>query len=257
MRLIPAIDLRAGRCVRLYQGRYDLETRYSDEPQHGLDHFRSLGARWIHLVDLDGARNGVPMNGPAIASMARQPRVRIQTGGGIRSAQIIEALLAAGVARVVIGSLAVQQPVVALGWLRHFGPERLCLAFDVRVDKEGEPRIYTNGWTESHGVSLWETLQLFPAHALRHVLCTDIERDGTLAGPNLALYEEAVRRFPTLAWQASGGVRDAADLAALARVGCAAAYNGGAWIEQGMTPAELRPFVPEESSPASTYAEAR
>jgi phosphoribosylformimino-5-aminoimidazole carboxamide ribotide isomerase len=257
MRLIPAIDLRGGRCVRLYRGRFDAETRYPDEPLQVLDHFRSVGARWIHVVDLDGAKNGVPVNGGTIASMARQPKVRIQAGGGIRSAQIIETLLSSGVARVVIGSLAVQQPVVVLGWLRRFGPERLCLAFDVRVDEPDEPRIYTNGWTEEHGVVLWDALRLYPHHALRHVLCTDIERDGTFAGPNLALYRSAVERFPSIAWQASGGVRDAADLAALARLGVSAAISGRALIERHITCEELRPFLPDESSPASTYATAR
>ena len=257
MLLIPAIDLRAGRCVRLYQGQFDTETRYVTEPQELLRRYQALGAPWVHVVDLDGAQEGVPANGSLIAALARQRAVRLQVGGGIRAAYMIEALLNAGVARVVIGSAAVERPVEVLRWLQHFGSERLCLAFDVRVDEGGEPRVHTQAWTCNSALTLWDAIRVFPKEALRHVLCTDIERDGALTGPNLALYRSAVSRFPALAWQASGGVRDATDLAALARLGVAAAVSGKALLEERMTQEELRPFWPEGLSPVSTYGTAR
>jgi phosphoribosylformimino-5-aminoimidazole carboxamide ribotide isomerase len=252
MQLIPAIDLRAGRCVRLYQGRFEAETRYPVEPDELMRRYESLGAAWLHVVDLDGARIGVPMNMPLIARLARHGAAHLQVGGGARSSYVIETLLSVGVARVVIGSAAVTRPVEAVMWLKRFGADRLCLAFDVEIDSQGEPRVRTHGWSEDGGVSLWSALSLYAAVDLRHVLCTDISRDGALAGPNLTLYREAVKRFPDLLWQASGGVRDASDLAALECTGVAAAVSGRALLEERMTRKELRPFLPDASSPAST-----
>jgi phosphoribosylformimino-5-aminoimidazole carboxamide ribotide isomerase len=126
----------------------------------------------------------------------------------------------------------------------------MCLAFDVRLDPAGVPRVRTHGWMEGGTHSLWEAIEPFRPCGLRHVLCTDIDRDGALTGPNLDLYREALGRFPELAWQASGGVRDAADLAALAGIGIGAAVSGKALLEERMTPEELRPFLPNASSPA-------
>jgi len=133
-----------------------------------------------------------------------------------------------------------------------------CALFEQdRIDESGEPRVYAQGWRQNSAVTLWDAIRVFPVSMLRHVLCTDIARDGALTGPNLALYACAVKRFPDLLWQASGGVRDATDLAALARLGVAAAVSGRALREERMTHEELRPFLPDESSPASTFATAR
>jgi phosphoribosylformimino-5-aminoimidazole carboxamide ribotide isomerase len=253
MLLMPAIDLRGGRCVRLHQGDFASETRYAVEAEELLSRYQTLGARWLHIVDLDGAKDGVPMNMPLVARLARDTAVRLQVGGGVRSAYVVEALLSVGVARVVIGSAAVVRPIEVVRWLQRFGAERLCLAFDVQLDSKGEPRVRTNGWTQDGGVALWKALSLYRAVDLRHVLCTDIARDGALTGPNLALYREAVERFPNLRWQASGGVRDAADLAALARIGITASVCGKALHENRITLEELRPFLLDGSSPASTY----
>ena len=257
MLLIPAIDLRNGRCVRLFKGDFNAETRYEMEPLELLARYRSLGASWLHVVDLDGAKNGVLANRAVIVSLAAQAGLRIQVGGGMRSAEVIEDVLANGVARVVIGSAAVEQPIDVAAWIKHFGPERICLALDVMLDAGGEPRVRTRGWTEGTKLSLWQAIEPFLGVGLKHVLCTDIERDGALSGPNLELYRRALERFPQLAWQASGGVRDATDLAALARVGVAAAVSGKALLEQRITSEELRPFLPNASSPASTSATAR
>jgi phosphoribosylformimino-5-aminoimidazole carboxamide ribotide isomerase len=257
MLLIPAIDLRNGRCVRLFKGDFNAETRYEMEPLELLARYRSLGASWLHVVDLDGAKNGVLANRAVIVSLAAQAGLRIQVGGGMRSAEVIEDVLANGVARVVIGSAAVEQPIDVSAWIRQFGPERICLALDVMLDAAGEPRVRTRGWTEGTKLSLWQAIEPFLGAGLQHVLCTDIDRDGALTGPNVELYARALERFPQLAWQASGGVRDAKDLAALARVGVAAAVSGKALLEQRMTSEELRPFLPNASSPASTSATAR
>lgn len=175
----------------------------------------------------------------------------------MRSDAAIEDLLSSGVHRVVVGSAALERPDAVAGWLTRFGAEHVCLAFDVRLDANAVPRPHMRGWTEATALTLWEALQPYIALGLKHALCTDIARDGTLAGPNLALYREAVERFPQLAWQASGGVRDAADLAALQRVGVAATVSGKALLEERINLEELRPFLPNASSPASTSATAR
>ncbi len=257
MLLIPAIDLRNGRCVRLFQGDFRAETRYEFEPHELLLRYRALGASWLHIVDLDAARDGTLANRATILALAGQRAVRLQVGGGMRSAEAIEDLLRHGVERVVVGSAAVERPLEVAAWLGRFGPEHVCLAFDVILDDTSEPRVRTRGWTQSTGVSLWQAVEPFISVGLKHVLCTDIERDGAMSGPNVDLYRRAVERFPQFAWQASGGVRDAADLMALQRIGVAAAVSGKALLEERFTSEELRPFLPNASSPASTSATAR
>ncbi|HVY82881.1 MAG TPA: 1-(5-phosphoribosyl)-5-[(5-phosphoribosylamino)methylideneamino]imidazole-4-carboxamide isomerase [Steroidobacteraceae bacterium] len=257
MLLIPAIDLRNGRCVRLLKGDFEAETRYETEPLELLARYRSLGASWLHVVDLDGAKNGVLANRATIVALAAASGLHVQVGGGMRSIEALEDLLSHGVARAVIGSAAIERPLEVAKWIERFGPERICLALDVKLDATGEPFVRTRGWREGTSVTLWQAIEPFLAVGLKHVLCTDIDRDGALAGPNIDLYARALVRFPQLAWQASGGVRDASDLAALAKVGVAAAVSGKALLEQRMTSEELRPFLPNASSPASTFATVR
>jgi phosphoribosylformimino-5-aminoimidazole carboxamide ribotide isomerase len=257
MLLIPAIDLRQGRCVRLFQGDFAAETRSEHEPHELLIRYRGLGATWLHVVDLDGAKDGALANRSIIVALASQRAVRIQVGGGVRSPATIDDLLRQGVSRVVVGSTAVEQPDVVTEWLVRYGPDRICLAFDVRLDAAGVPRVRTRGWTEGTAISLWDAIARFPADRIKHVLCTDIERDGALTGPNIELYDQAQSRFPHLAWQASGGIRDAADLTALARTGVAGAVSGKALLEERITSEELRPFLHDASSPASMSATAK
>jgi phosphoribosylformimino-5-aminoimidazole carboxamide ribotide isomerase len=243
MLLIPSIDLRGGRCVRLLRGDFAAETRYDYEPHELLSRYRALGASWLHVVDLDGARDGRLANRETIVALASQQAVSLQVGGGLRSLAIADDLLRHGVDRLVIGSAAIEQPSEVRAWVARFGAERICLALDVRLDAAGVPLIRTRGWTQATGRTLWEIVDAYRDCGLRHVLCTDVERDGALEGPNFELYSEAVRRHPTLAWQASGGVRDARDLAALAALGVAAAVSGRALLEQRMTAAELAPYL--------------
>jgi phosphoribosylformimino-5-aminoimidazole carboxamide ribotide isomerase len=243
MLLIPAIDLRGGRCVRLLQGDFGAETRYDFEPHELLVRYRDLCARSLHIVDLDGARDGQLANRSIITSLATQRAVHLQVGGGVRSSAVVNDLLSHGIERVVIGSAAVEDPDLVMAWLAQYGPERICLALDVRIDTDGTPLLHTRGWREATQVSLWSAVEAFSRAGLRHVLCTDIARDGALSGPNGELYAEAVRRFPAIQWQASGGVRNAIDLAILAATGAAAAISGKALLEERITPEELRPFL--------------
>jgi phosphoribosylformimino-5-aminoimidazole carboxamide ribotide isomerase len=255
MLLIPAIDLARGRCVRLRQGDFARETCYPTSPHELLQRYQVLGACWVHVVDLDGAKDGQRANQAVIAGLAAASPLQLQVGGGIRDAAALEILLDAGAARVVIGSAAVQRPQEVLQWLKRFGAQRVCLAFDVRVEPTGEPYVRTHGWTQRGNVTLWDAVAPYSRY-VRHVLCTDIARDGMLARPNLDLYATALANFPHLEWQASGGVSDGSDLAALARLGVAAAVSGKALLEKRICHEELRPFLPDASFPASTSATA-
>lgn len=257
MILIPSIDLRAGRCVRLLKGNFDQETRYDLEPHELLQRYRALGASWLHVVDLDGAKDGRLANRSVIVRLASQRALHIQVGGGVRSAAVVDDLLRHGIDRVIVGSAAVEKPAEVQGWLKKYGAEKIGLAFDIRHDPQGVPRVLTRGWTKESKFTLWEAIDAYLPHGLKHVLCTDVELDGALAGPAVTLYAEGVKRYPQLAWQASGGVRSAADLAALAALGAAAAISGKALLEEMISPSELRPFLPNASSPASTSATAR
>jgi phosphoribosylformimino-5-aminoimidazole carboxamide ribotide isomerase len=244
MRLIPAIDLKAGRCVRLFQGNFAAETPYPADPKALLVKYREFGADWLHVVDLDGARDGAAGNRATIAELAAEAGIRLQVGGGLRSIEAVSQILDLGVERVVVGSAALTETAQVRSWLRHFGPERVALAFDVRLDEAGTARVATHGWRRQSTLSLWDAVGSFGAADLEHVLCTDVSRDGALCGPNVELYREAVRRFPKIAWQASGGIRDAADLRALAECGAAAAISGKALLEELISIEELRAFLP-------------
>ena len=245
MLLIPAIDLRGGQCVRLLQGRFDAETVYAQDPLTVLEQYLALGARRIHVVDLDGARDGSQGNRAAIRKIAdRAGRDAIQVGGGVRTRQVAEELFALGVARVVVGSVAVTQPDEVASWIHEFGPERVVLAFDVRLDEAGTPRLATHGWERQTQTSLWDAVERYLPAGLMHVLCTDVAKDGALSGPNIDLYQQCVHRFPGVAWQASGGVSAAADLHALAATGAAAVISGRALLEGRLTAQEIEPFLP-------------
>src|ERR1700722_3979108 len=171
MRLIPAIDLRGGRCVRLLRGDFAAETRYDAEPRALLAKYRGFGADWIHVVDLDGARDGSAGNRGVSAELAAEPGIKLQVGGGLRDLEAVERTLAAGVARIVVGSAAVTPPGGVGRWLARFGPDRLALALDVRIDADGTPSLATHGWPRQSAQSLSEAGLRFEDARLVHVLC--------------------------------------------------------------------------------------
>jgi phosphoribosylformimino-5-aminoimidazole carboxamide ribotide isomerase len=244
MELVPAIDLRGGRAVRLYRGEFDRETPAAETPDALFRRFAAAGARRVHLVDLDGARRGEAANRAVLRALAAAGGPRIQAGGGIRDLADAERVLADGADRVVTGSVAVESPATLAGWVERLGAGRIVAALDVRLEDDGTPRLATHGWQRISARTLWDHARELASLGIRHVLCTDIARDGALAGPNLELYRECVCRFPAIAWQASGGVRDAADLHALAATGVAAAISGRALIENRLAPGEIAPFLP-------------
>ena len=243
MVLLPAIDIRDGRCVRLLKGDFEQETRYEVNPLDLARRYAGLGAQWLHVVDLDGAAAGEPRNLELGAAMERTEGLRLQWGGGVRSAQDLTRALAVA-KRVVVGSLAVTAPDLVKHWLGEFGPDRVTLALDVRLDANQVPFVATHGWTKGSELTLWTALEHYARAGLRNVLCTDVDRDGALVGPNLELYRNCVERCPDIAFQASGGVRNVEDLRALEETGVAFAISGKALLEDRLSEEEIRSFLP-------------
>jgi phosphoribosylformimino-5-aminoimidazole carboxamide ribotide isomerase len=235
MILLPAIDLIGGRCVRLAQGDFDRETDYSTDPATALAAFAASGAVEAHLVDLDGAKAREPRQHDLFAELAANSALALQVAGGFRTASQVARMLDSGIARVVIGSLALDNPATFEGLLDRFGADRLVLALDVRLDGS-VPLVATHGWTTDSGQSLDTVLVRF--NRVRHLLVTDIARDGMLSGPNLPLMHLIAERYPQVELQASGGVARLDDLRFLSVTGAARAIVGKAIWEGRFTIAD-------------------
>jgi phosphoribosylformimino-5-aminoimidazole carboxamide ribotide isomerase len=243
MEVIPAIDLLDGRCVRLFQGDYDRVTYYDVDVLELAGRYRDAGLERLHVVDLNGARDGFGANRARIAELVRTSGLRVQVGGGIRSGEMALRWLETGVERVVVGSAAVLEPQAVLNWLPAQAIGRLVPAFDVRVENAAsEPHVVTHGWRSDSGHGLWQLLETYLAAGVRDFLCTDVGRDGTLAGPNNALYTDTHRRYPAARIIASGGVSAAGDLPVLASSGVVAVVTGRALLDGRMTVAEISSF---------------
>ena len=227
----PAIDVRAGRVVRLRQGDYRQETRYDDDPLTVARRYDDAGATWLHLVDLDAARvGGYTLHG-LLRDIVEQTGLNVQTGGGIRDREAVTALLSAGASRVVVGSLAVKDPIKVLEWIDEYGSQSITVALDTRQDSDGVWRLPVHGWTEVAVETLDAFATRFACAGLQHLLCTDIARDGMLQGPNIELYRELTSTLPNVALQASGGVRDLDDIIAARDAGCGGVVLGKALLE--------------------------
>jgi len=227
--LIPAIDLRDGRVVRLRQGDYAVQTTFEFNPLRLAADYVAQGASWVHIVDLDGARSGRFENLDVIAAIAASG-VRVQAGGGVRDDAGLARLFDVGVSRVVVGSIAIRDPATVARWLGRYGAERLTLALDTRF-REGRWQLPSAGWIEAEVATLDELAPWYANAGARHLLCTDIDRDGMLSGPNLALYAHLAGLAPALKVQASGGVSSLADIVALREGGVAGIILGRALLE--------------------------
>lgn len=233
---IPALDLRGGRVVRLRQGDYARETAYAVDPVEQARRYRDAGARRLHVVDLDGARSGRLDNLRSIEALARLD-LAVQAGGGVRDETDLRRLFDAGADRVVVGSVAVREPACVEAWMARHGAERIVVALDTR--RVGESwTLSASGWTEAVAATLDVLAPRFAAAGARHLLCTDIDRDGMASGPNLALYAHLGTLVPAVAVQASGGVRDADDVRALRATPAAAVILGRSLLEGRLDLAE-------------------
>ncbi|MFB0913036.1 MAG: 1-(5-phosphoribosyl)-5-[(5-phosphoribosylamino)methylideneamino]imidazole-4-carboxamide isomerase [Glaciecola sp.] len=233
--IIPAIDLIDGKVVRLYQGDYNQTTEYQLDPIDVVHQYADDGAQWLHIVDLTGAKDTAKRQLTLISEMVATKRMKFQSGGGVRTKADVEGLLKSGVQRVVIGSLAVTQPEVVEQWMVEFGPEHIVLALDINIDQQGNKFVATHGWQQDSGVSIEVLIKRYSKVGLKHVLCTDISRDGTLQGANDSLYKEVVTQFPNIQWQASGGIGSLHDIEALKPTNVAGVILGRALLEGKFT----------------------
>lgn len=233
MQLYPAIDLLDGQVVRLTHGAFDAVTAYGDDPVQVAQAWREEGANWVHVVDLSGARDGTRRQTDTIAQLCGLG-LQVQTGGGVRSSEDVARLLDAGAARVIVGSMAVIAPDRFSDWLDRFGGDRLIAALDVRMD--GNVAIpVVKGWTQASTTTLYALLARYLDTPLKHVLTTDVGRDGALKGPSTELYARLAKDWPDIAWQASGGVSALDDLKALRSSGADGAIVGRALYENRFT----------------------
>ena len=222
MEIIPAIDLRGGNCVRLYQGDYQQETVFSDDPLGVAERWQAEGGQRLHVVDLDGAHSGNPANLAAITSITQRLTIPVQVGGGIRSADTAAGLFDAGAARVVVGTAAVSNPALVEELCRRFGSERVIVALDAR-----DGLVATHGWTETSAITATDLALRMADLGVVRLLYTDISRDGTLEEPNYAA-TAALVRDSGLSVLAAGGVAAAEHVAKLVPTGAEAAIIGRA-----------------------------
>lgn len=244
--IIPAIDLIDGCVVRLHQGDYGARRDYGEDPLARLQRYQASGAKLLHIVDLTGAKDPKARQIPLLRELLGSLSIPVQTGGGIRSADDVRSLLDAGAARVVVGSAAVKRTDVVAGWMKTFGADKLVLALDVRINKAGNAEVAVSGWQENSGVLMDDLIRAFDPAGLRYVLTTDISKDGTLAGPNTALYAKLAQTFPNIDFQASGGIGSLDDIRAVSHTGAAGVIVGRALLEGKFTLEEAIECWPNE-----------
>ena len=244
--IIPAIDLIDGCVVRLLQGNYGARRDYGEDPLVRLQRYQASGAQLLHIVDLTGAKDPKARQIPLLRELLGSLSIPVQTGGGIRSADDVRSLLDAGAARVVVGSAAVKRTDEVAGWMKTFGADKLVLALDVRINKAGNAEVAVSGWQENSGVLMDDLIRAFEPSGLRYVLTTDISKDGTLAGPNTALYAKLAQTFPNIDFQASGGIGSLDDIRAVSHTGAAGVIVGRALLEGKFTLEEAIECWPNE-----------
>jgi len=243
MEIIPAIDLLGGKVVRLYKGDFNQVTEYSDSPVAIAKGYNSAGIKSLHLVDLDGARTGNPAHLDEITEITSTVGMAVQVGGGIRQIEQARAIIAAGAERVVVGSTAAKDPDTVISWFGELGPDCVVVGMDVTIENGDDPIVQTHGWTESSDQTLWSLMDKFMSAGACNFLCTDISKDGTLEGPNMALYAEATRRYPKARIIASGGLSSAAELPDLAATGVTSVVTGKALLDGLLTIEEIEQFL--------------
>ena len=224
--LIPAIDIIDGQCVRLTKGDYDQKTVYRDSPAEVAKEFEQIGFKRLHVVDLDGAKSKHIVNDQVLQAITTETNLTVDFGGGIKTDEDIEKAFAAGASMVTVGSIAVTNPELFIGWLSTYGPERMILGADVRHGK-----ISINGWKEDSEEDLLPFLKKYIDAGVRNVLCTEISKDGTLSGPAIDLYQKMMAAYPQLHLIASGGVSSIDDIKALDAAGIPAVVFGKAIYE--------------------------
>lgn len=234
IKIIPAIDIINGHCVRLSQGDYQRITDYSESPAAMAENFEALGFKRLHVVDLDGARSGKVINIKALKEITSRTNLIVDFGGGIKSEEDLKNVFEAGASAVSIGSIAVSDPDIVSLWADSFGAEKFIISADVR-----DNIVRTNGWTKNSGITLNQLISRYRNKNIRRMLCTDISRDGMLCGSNIELYQTIMEQFPDCKLIASGGISSLDDIKKLDEAKIPAVVIGKAIYEQQINLEEL------------------
>lgn len=235
MKIIPAIDIIKGKCVRLTQGDYGKAKVYREDPLEVAKEFEDADLEYLHLVDLDGARKGKVVNWSVIEDIQEHTALKVDFGGGVKTDAEVEHLLDLGIDQINVGSIAAREPEIFTAWLKNYGPENFILSADVR-----DEMILSHGWAEQTSISIFELAARFEQDGLQYLTCTDINSDGMLQGPNFGLYKKLKKRLPNLKLIASGGISSTEDLAELAYINMHAAIVGKAIYEHKIKLQELK-----------------
>lgn len=238
MEIIPAIDIIDGKCVRLTQGDYSQKKIYNEHPLEVALEFEDAGLERLHLVDLDGAKAGTVKNWKVLETIAGKTTLIVDFGGGIKSEKDVTIVFDCGAALATVGSIAVKNKEVFEKWLLQFGSEKFLLGADVKGEN-----IAVHGWTETTDINLFDFLQQYVGLGITQVFCTDVSKDGLLAGPSMDLYKKIIERFSSLHFIASGGVSSMKDLDHLAAIGCSGAIIGKAIYENRISLQDLQAFT--------------
>ena len=238
MRIIPAIDIIDGKCVRLTKGDYATKKIYNQDPLEVALAFEAHGIQYLHLVDLEGAKSNTIVNGNVLEKLASQTNLAIDFGGGLKSEEAIKMAFDLGAKQVSLGSIAVKSPELVEGWIEQFGSYKIILGADIDKGK-----IAVNGWQETTQLNLGEFVTNYQQKGIRNVICTDISRDGTLEGSAISLYKQMIHQFHEINWIASGGVTTIKELDELAETGLEGAIIGKAIYENKITLKQLEAYV--------------
>ena len=241
MILVPAIDIINGQCVRLTKGDYDTKKVYNESPVEVAKAFEGAGLTHVHVVDLDGARAKHIVNANVLEQIATQTSLQVDFGGGIKSETDLQTAFDSGASQVTLGSIAVSEPELVGEWLEKFGAEQLILGADAK-----NRRIATHGWEQDSGLDVIDFVKDYAQKGFEYVLCTDVAKDGMLAGPSLELYYEILEQLPELSLIASGGVTTMDDIYQCAELGCTAAIIGKAIYENKLSLKELERYQTEQ-----------
>lgn len=238
MDIIPAIDLIDGKCVRLSQGDYNSKKMYNENPLEVAQAFEAHGIEHLHLVDLDGAKAAHIVNHKTLERLATRTRLKIDFGGGLKSDDDVRIAFESGATQITGGSIAVKNPTVFESWLRRYGTQKIILGADVRDEK-----IATNGWIETSDKDLFEFVSSYMQKGVQRVICTDISKDGMLAGPSFSLYQKMIDQLPGIDLVASGGISTLEELPKLKTLGCAGVIIGKALYENRIPLKSLEHYI--------------
>jgi phosphoribosylformimino-5-aminoimidazole carboxamide ribotide isomerase len=238
MQIIPAIDLIDGKCVRLTQGDYEQKKVYNENPLEVAKEFEDAGLKRLHLVDLDGAKEGKVRNWKVLETIAGRTGLIVDFGGGIKTEKDVQIVFESGAALATVGSIAVKNENEFVSWLKQFGPDKFLLGADVKEEK-----IAIHGWQETTELRVYDFIEKYLQHGIQQVFCTDISKDGKLEGPSIDLYKNIIGKFPGLHFIGSGGVSSVKDLEELKEIGCSAVIIGKAIYENRISLKELKSFV--------------